>query len=219
MLNEKSLSQFCDIQIMQICLLQSYIKWEIEYSSIISKVLKIVGLHISFFPCLFIVALEAIAGCIGIEAESFENQEKHLRLNCKKPNHEAVILGLAAAAAALLTIAQIMQICLLQSDIKWEIEYSSIISKVLKIVGLHFSFFPCLFIVALEAIAGCHGIEAESFQNQEKHLRLKCKKPNHEAVILGLAAAALLTIAQVIANSFRNSNTCTGDRASRSISS
>ncbi|XP_009763856.1 protein VASCULATURE COMPLEXITY AND CONNECTIVITY-like [Nicotiana tabacum] len=52
------------------------------------------------FACLVIVALDAVAGLLGIKAEGAQNQEKHLKLwlfECKEPSHDAFILGLAAA--------------------------------------------------------------------------------------------------------------------------
>ncbi|PIN04832.1 hypothetical protein CDL12_22636 [Handroanthus impetiginosus] len=77
-----------------------------------------------------------------------------------------------------------------------------------KIIGV----FACIVIVALDVIAGILGIKAEAAQNQEKHLRLwifECKEPSHDAFILGLAAAALLVIAHVIANLLGGCRFCT----------
>ncbi|MCD7469385.1 hypothetical protein HAX54_008359 [Datura stramonium] len=61
------------------------------------------------FACLLIVALDAIAGILGIKAEAAQNQEKHLRLwlfECKEPSHDAFVLGVAAAC--LLAIAHVL---------------------------------------------------------------------------------------------------------------
>ncbi|KAH7532997.1 protein VASCULATURE COMPLEXITY AND CONNECTIVITY [Ziziphus jujuba] len=63
--------------------------------------------------------------------------------------------------------------------------------------------FVCLLIVALDIVAGILGIKAEIAQNEVKHLRLwifECRDPSHEAFKLGLAAAALLGLAHIIAN-------------------
>ncbi|XP_055823716.1 protein VASCULATURE COMPLEXITY AND CONNECTIVITY-like [Solanum dulcamara] len=61
------------------------------------------------FACLLIVALDSIAGILGIKAEAAQNQEKHLRLwlfECKEPSHDAFVLGVAAAC--LLAIAHVL---------------------------------------------------------------------------------------------------------------
>ncbi|KAL3509632.1 hypothetical protein ACH5RR_029033 [Cinchona calisaya] len=61
------------------------------------------------FACFLIVALDVIAGILGIKAEAAQNQEKHLRLfifECKEPSHDAFVFGLAAAS--LLGIAHIL---------------------------------------------------------------------------------------------------------------
>ncbi|TMW86861.1 hypothetical protein EJD97_020791 [Solanum chilense] len=61
------------------------------------------------FVCLLIVALDSIAGILGIKAEAAQNQEKHLRLwlfECKEPSHDAFVLGVAAAC--LLAIAHVL---------------------------------------------------------------------------------------------------------------
>ncbi|KAJ9170117.1 hypothetical protein P3X46_018248 [Hevea brasiliensis] len=61
----------------------------------------------------------------------------------------------------------------------------------------------CLLIVAIDVVAGILGIQAQIAQNKVKNLRLwifECKEPSHDAFTLGLAAAALLGIAHVIAN-------------------
>ncbi|KAL3363939.1 hypothetical protein AABB24_012929 [Solanum stoloniferum] len=61
------------------------------------------------FVCLLIVALDSIAGILGIKAEVAQNQEKHLRLwlfECKEPSHDAFVLGVAAAC--LLAIAHVL---------------------------------------------------------------------------------------------------------------
>ncbi|KAI3850269.1 hypothetical protein MKX03_018056 [Papaver bracteatum] len=60
----------------------------------------------------------------------------------------------------------------------------------------------CLLIVCLDIVAGVLGIQAEVAQNKVKHLKLwifECKEPSSEAFKLGLAAAALLALAHVIA--------------------
>ncbi|KAJ7948206.1 Transmembrane protein, putative (DUF1218) [Quillaja saponaria] len=61
----------------------------------------------------------------------------------------------------------------------------------------------CLLIMVMDVVAGILGIEAEISQNKVKHLRLwifECRDPSHQAFKLGLAAAALLSFAHVIAN-------------------
>ncbi|KAF2285016.1 hypothetical protein GH714_035266 [Hevea brasiliensis] len=61
----------------------------------------------------------------------------------------------------------------------------------------------CLLIVAIDVGAGILGIQAEIAQNKVKHLRLwifECRDPSQDAFKLGLAAAALLGLAHVIAN-------------------
>ncbi|OAY35163.1 uncharacterized protein LOC110628735 [Manihot esculenta] len=61
----------------------------------------------------------------------------------------------------------------------------------------------CLLIVAIDVAAGILGIQAEIAQNQVKHLRLwifECRDPSQDAFKLGLAAAAMLGVAHVIAN-------------------
>ncbi|KAF8409466.1 hypothetical protein HHK36_005542 [Tetracentron sinense] len=53
------------------------------------------------FVCLLIVAMDIIAGILGIQAEITQNKVKHLRLwifECREPSHEAFKLGLAAAS-------------------------------------------------------------------------------------------------------------------------
>ncbi|KAK7838701.1 protein VASCULATURE COMPLEXITY AND CONNECTIVITY [Quercus suber] len=58
---------------------------------------KIVGA----FICLVIVAMDVMAGILGIEAEIEQNKVKHLRLwifECKEPSEQAFKLGLGAAA-------------------------------------------------------------------------------------------------------------------------
>ncbi|KAK6918911.1 DESIGUAL/Modifying wall lignin-1/2 [Dillenia turbinata] len=50
--------------------------------------------------CLVIVAIDILAGILGIEAEVAQNKVKHLRLwifECRDPSHEAFKLGVAAA--------------------------------------------------------------------------------------------------------------------------
>ncbi|GER43128.1 hypothetical protein STAS_19959 [Striga asiatica] len=66
---------------------------------------KVFGL----FACLLIVAMDVMAGILGIKAEAAQNQQKHLRLwifECKEPSHDAFLL--AIAAAALLGLAHIL---------------------------------------------------------------------------------------------------------------
>ncbi|XP_042478146.1 uncharacterized protein LOC122059432 [Macadamia integrifolia] len=61
----------------------------------------------------------------------------------------------------------------------------------------------CLLIVVMDIAAGILGIQAESAQDKVKDLRFlifECKEPSHEAFLLGLAAAAILALAHVIAN-------------------
>ncbi|GFP89512.1 hypothetical protein PHJA_001094800 [Phtheirospermum japonicum] len=67
------------------------------------------GKIIGIFACLIIVALDIMAGILGIKAEAAQNQEKHFRLwifECKEPSHDAFVLGLAAAT--LLGIAHVL---------------------------------------------------------------------------------------------------------------
>ncbi|XWS63337.1 hypothetical protein CRYUN_Cryun06bG0086600 [Craigia yunnanensis] len=61
----------------------------------------------------------------------------------------------------------------------------------------------CLLIVAMDVAAGILGVQAEVAQNKVKHLRLwifECRDPSHDAFKLALGAAALLTLAHVLAN-------------------
>ncbi|KAE8687767.1 DNA binding-like protein [Hibiscus syriacus] len=61
----------------------------------------------------------------------------------------------------------------------------------------------CLLIVGMDVGAGILGIQAEVAQNKVKHLRLwifECKDPSRDAFKLALGAAALLTLAHVLAN-------------------
>ncbi|KAM3697267.1 hypothetical protein ACJW30_06G100600 [Castanea mollissima] len=58
---------------------------------------KIVGAII----CLLMVAMDVMAGILGIEAEIEQNKVKHLRLwifECRDPSEQAFKLGLGAAA-------------------------------------------------------------------------------------------------------------------------
>ncbi|CAN6574331.1 hypothetical protein ACFX13_046354 [Malus domestica] len=62
-----------------------------------------------FFVCLLIVAMDIVAGILGIEAELEQNKVKHLRLwifECREPSHAAFKLGLAAAG--LLVLAHVI---------------------------------------------------------------------------------------------------------------
>ncbi|CAL5336573.1 unnamed protein product [Camellia sinensis] len=66
---------------------------------------RIVGI----LACFLIVAMDIIAGILGIKAEAAQNQVKHMRLwlfECKDPSHEAFMLGLIAAT--LLALAHIL---------------------------------------------------------------------------------------------------------------
>ncbi|XP_052177105.1 protein VASCULATURE COMPLEXITY AND CONNECTIVITY-like [Diospyros lotus] len=77
-----------------------------------------------------------------------------------------------------------------------------------RVVGI----FACLLIVVMDIAAGILGIKAEAAQNQVKHMRLwlfECKEPSHEAFTLGLAAAALLVLAHVLANLIGGCSFCT----------
>ncbi|KAK4368467.1 hypothetical protein RND71_012259 [Anisodus tanguticus] len=72
--------------------------WVIMYEGheVDEKMAKLFGI----FACLLIVALDSIAGILGIKAEAAQNQEKHLKLwlfECKEPSHDAFVLGVAAA--------------------------------------------------------------------------------------------------------------------------
>ncbi|XP_065873267.1 protein VASCULATURE COMPLEXITY AND CONNECTIVITY-like [Euphorbia lathyris] len=61
----------------------------------------------------------------------------------------------------------------------------------------------CLLVVSIDVVAGILGIQAEIAQNKVKHLRLwifECRDPSEDAFKLGLAAAALLGLAHVLAN-------------------
>nr|GMD10885.1 uncharacterized protein LOC109163389 [Ipomoea batatas] len=66
---------------------------------------KAVGLLV----CALILALDIVAGILGIKAEAEQDKEKHLRLwlfECKEPSHEAFVLG--AAAIGVLVIAHLI---------------------------------------------------------------------------------------------------------------
>ncbi|OMO99913.1 hypothetical protein COLO4_13023 [Corchorus olitorius] len=61
----------------------------------------------------------------------------------------------------------------------------------------------CVLIVAMDVSAGILGIKAEVEQNKVKHLRLwifECRDPSHAAFKLAFGAAALLSLAHVLAN-------------------
>ncbi|XP_050206642.1 protein VASCULATURE COMPLEXITY AND CONNECTIVITY [Mercurialis annua] len=61
----------------------------------------------------------------------------------------------------------------------------------------------CLLVVAIDVVAGVLAIQAEISQNKVKHLRLwifECREPSEDAFKLGLAAAALLGVAHVLAS-------------------
>ncbi|XP_039006600.1 uncharacterized protein LOC120134187 [Hibiscus syriacus] len=61
----------------------------------------------------------------------------------------------------------------------------------------------CLLIVAMDVGAGILGIQAEAAQKRSLELRLwifECRDPSRDAFKLALGAAALLTLAHVIAN-------------------
>ncbi|KAK6141147.1 hypothetical protein DH2020_025105 [Rehmannia glutinosa] len=81
-------------------------------------------------------------------------------------------------------------------------------------MGKYIGIFACFLIVALDVTAGILGIKAEAAQNQEKHLRLwifECKEPSHDAFVLGVAAATLLSVAHVLANLVGGCNVCSQD--------
>ncbi|CAN6452069.1 unnamed protein product [Victoria cruziana] len=62
--------------------------------------------------------------------------------------------------------------------------------------------FICILIVALDVTAGILGLKAEMEQNKQRHIRVfifECKEPSHEALRMGIAAAALLLLAHAIA--------------------
>ncbi|KAE9620668.1 hypothetical protein Lal_00019915 [Lupinus albus] len=61
----------------------------------------------------------------------------------------------------------------------------------------------CLLVVIMDVAAGFLGFEAEKAQNKVKHVRVlmfECKKPSHQAFILGSGAALLLGVAHATAN-------------------
>ncbi|PON48533.1 hypothetical protein PanWU01x14_236400 [Parasponia andersonii] len=76
-----------------------------------------------------------------------------------------------------------------------------------KLVGI----LVCFLIVVIDVVAGILGIQAETEQNKVKHLRLwifECRDPSQEAFKLGLAAAALLALAHVLANLLGGCQNC-----------
>ncbi|GMN49754.1 hypothetical protein TIFTF001_018914 [Ficus carica] len=73
---------------------------------------------------------------------------------------------------------------------------------VMKIVD--FAPLICILIMVIDIVAGILGIQAEIAENKVKHLRLlifECRDPSYQAYKLGMAAAILLALAHVIANS------------------
>ncbi|OWM91361.1 uncharacterized protein LOC116202918 [Punica granatum] len=53
-----------------------------------------------FLVCLLIMAMDVVAGILGIEAEIAQNKVKHLKVwifECRDPSYQAFKLGLAAA--------------------------------------------------------------------------------------------------------------------------
>ncbi|KAG6754722.1 hypothetical protein POTOM_040516 [Populus tomentosa] len=65
--------------------------------------------NIGFLVCLLIMALDVVAGILGIEAEMAQNKVKHLKMwifECRDPSHQAFKLGLAAVI--LLALAHIV---------------------------------------------------------------------------------------------------------------
>ncbi|XP_039131415.1 uncharacterized protein LOC120267797 isoform X1 [Dioscorea cayenensis subsp. rotundata] len=60
----------------------------------------------------------------------------------------------------------------------------------------------CILIVLIDIVAGLIGIQAQIIQNKSTHLRklvFGCKEPVHQAFILGVTAAVLLSLAHGIA--------------------
>ncbi|ERM99846.1 hypothetical protein AMTRI_Chr02g216590 [Amborella trichopoda] len=61
-----------------------------------------------------------------------------------------------------------------------------------------------LLIAAMDVTAGILGVQAEMAQNKVKHIRFlglfECRQPSHQAFRLGVAAASILLLAQLIAN-------------------
>ncbi|CAL9129506.1 unnamed protein product [Musa textilis] len=58
--------------------------------------------------CLLIIAMDVVAGILGIQAEDAQSKGKHVRIifvECKKPVHKAYLLGLAATALLVLAHA------------------------------------------------------------------------------------------------------------------
>ncbi|KAJ8761560.1 hypothetical protein K2173_004336 [Erythroxylum novogranatense] len=65
--------------------------------------------NIGFLICLLIMAMDVVAGILGIEAELAQNKVKHLRMwifECRDPSQQAFKLGLAAAV--LLALAHVI---------------------------------------------------------------------------------------------------------------
>ncbi|TKY66937.1 hypothetical protein E2542_SST09828 [Spatholobus suberectus] len=61
----------------------------------------------------------------------------------------------------------------------------------------------CLLIVMMDFAAGILGLLSEKTLNKVQHLRLgtfECRKPSHQAYMMGLSAALLLVLAHVIVN-------------------
>ncbi|KAK4770747.1 hypothetical protein SAY87_031279 [Trapa incisa] len=56
--------------------------------------------NMGLLVCLLIMAMDVVAGILGIQAEIAENKVKHLKvwvIECRDPSHQAFKLGLAAA--------------------------------------------------------------------------------------------------------------------------
>ncbi|KAK4743749.1 hypothetical protein SAY87_010061 [Trapa incisa] len=56
--------------------------------------------NIGLLACLLIIAMDVVAGILGIQAEIAENKVKHLKvwvIECRDPSYQAFKLGLAAA--------------------------------------------------------------------------------------------------------------------------
>ncbi|XP_010999550.1 PREDICTED: uncharacterized protein LOC105116714 [Populus euphratica] len=72
--------------------------------------------NFGFLVCLLIMALDVVAGILGIEAEMAQNKVKHLKMwifECRDPSHQAFKLGLAAVILLALahTVATLLGGC------------------------------------------------------------------------------------------------------------
>ncbi|XP_058751440.1 protein DESIGUAL 2-like isoform X1 [Vicia villosa] len=66
-----------------------------------------------------------------------------------------------------------------------------------------YGFLICILVMVMDIIAGILGIQAETSQNKEKHMKIwlfDCRYPSHQAFKLGVAAIILLLLAHAIAN-------------------